>query len=109
MGATIAVTDSSFQSEVLASPVLTVMDLWANWCGPCKRLGPVLEEIATEYTGKIKITKLDVDANPDVPTQYGVQGIPTLLVFHSGQLVETIVGFQPKERLLGKILPLLDA
>jgi thioredoxin 1 len=105
MSTTVEVTDASFGTEVLASPVLTVTDLWAEWCGPCKRIGPILDEIATEYAGQIKIAKLDVDANPGVPSQYGVMGIPTLLVFNGGKLVETIVGFMPKDRLLGKLLP----
>jgi len=108
MSTTIEVTDASFQTEVLASPVLTITDLWAEWCGPCKRIAPLLEEIATDFAGQIKITKLDVDANPGVPGQYGVMGIPTLLVFNGGMLVETIVGFMPKDRLLGKILPHLS-
>jgi thioredoxin 1 len=98
------VTEETFKTEVLESPVLTVTDLWAEWCGPCKRLSPILDEIATEYEGKIKIAKLDVDANPNIPSQFGVMGIPTLLVFKDGQLLETIVGFQPKERLLPKLL-----
>ena len=105
MGSITAVTDDTFQHEVIQSPLLTVTDLWAEWCGPCKRISPLLEEIATEYSGQIKITKLDVDENPRIPEQYGVQGIPTLLVFHGGQLVDSIVGFMPKDRLLQKILP----
>jgi thioredoxin 1 len=75
---------------------------------PCKNLAPVLDQIATEYRGKIKVTKLDVDANPIIPGQYGITGLPTLLVFKKGQLVQTILGFLPKDRLLGKLLPLLD-
>ena len=101
----VEVTDATFQAEVLQSPVLTVTDLWADWCGPCKRLAPILDEIAAEYPDKIRIAKLDVDSNPDVPSQYGVMSIPTLLVFKGGALVESIVGFQPKERLLTKLLP----
>ena len=103
--AAIHITDASFKTEVLESPTLAVTDLWAEWCGPCKRMAPVLDEIASEYAGQIKVTKLDVDANPNIPGQYGVMGIPTLLVFKSGQLVETIVGFLPKDRLLAKLLP----
>lgn len=101
----VEVTDSTFQSEVLESAVLTVTDLWAEWCGPCKRLSPILDEIAEEYGERVKVVKLDVDSNPGIPTEYGVMGIPTLLVFKDGQLVETIVGFLPKERLLNKLLP----
>ena len=99
------ITDDTFQNEVLESDVLTITDLWAEWCGPCKRLSPILDEIAEEYGEKVKVAKLDVDANPNVPTEFGVLGIPTLLVFKQGKLVETIVGFQPKERLVNKLRP----
>jgi thioredoxin 1 len=108
MSTHVNVTDATFQTEVLESEVLTVTDLWAEWCGPCKRLAPILDEIATEYPTQIKIAKLDVDENPNIPTQFGVMGIPTLLVFKKGQLLETIVGFLPKERLLNKLLPHLN-
>jgi thioredoxin-like negative regulator of GroEL len=74
---------------------------------PCKNLAPILDQIAIEYRGKIRVVKLDVDANPDVPGRFGVTGLPTLLVFRSGELVQTIVGFLPKDRLLGKLHPLL--
>ncbi len=104
----IEVTDATFQAEVLESPMLTIADLWAEWCAPCKRLAPVLDEIATQYASQIKLTTLDVDSNPNVPSQYGVMGIPTLLVFKNGDLLETIVGYQPKDRLLGKLLPHLN-
>lgn len=99
------VTDATFKTEVLDSPLLTVVDLLTEWCEPCKRLTPVLDQIATEYAGKIKVVKLDVDQNPAAPGRYGVMGIPTVLVFKGGQLRETIVGYQPKDRLLSKILP----
>ena len=99
------VTDDTFEAEVVKSTVLTITDLWAEWCGPCKRLSPILDQIAAEYPGRVKVVKLDVETNPNVPTQYGVMNIPTLLVFKDGQLVETIVGFQPKDRLLNKLLP----
>ncbi len=101
-------TDETFQAEVIESPILTITDLWAEWCAPCKRLTPILEEIVDEHPDKIKLVKLDVDSNPNVPSKYGIMGIPTLLVFKNGELVETIVGFQPKERLLGKLLPHLN-
>ena len=78
MEAAVEITDATFETEVLRSPGLTIVDLWAEWCMPCKNLAPILDQIATEYTGKIKVTKLDVDANPAVPGQYGVTGIPTL-------------------------------
>ena len=108
MSTHVNVTDATFQTEVLESEVLTVTDLWAEWCGPCKRLAPILDEIATEYPTQIKIAKLDVDENPNIPTQFGVMGIPTLLVFKNGQLLEQITGFLPKERLLNKLLPHLN-
>ncbi len=105
MDTTIAITDANFRSEVLDSPGVTIIDLWAEWCGPCKRLAPIIEEIGSEYAGQIKVTKLDVDAYPSVPGQYQVMGIPTVLVFKAGQLVDTIVGFMPKEKMLKRILP----
>ena len=108
MEAAVEITDATFEAEVLHSPELTIVDLWAEWCMPCKNLAPILDQIATEYRGRIKVTKLDVDANPGIPGQYGVTGIPTLLVFGGGELVQTIVGFLPKDRLLQKLLPLLD-
>lgn len=104
----VEVTDATFQTQVVAAAGVTVLDLWAEWCGPCKRLSPILDEIGAEYPGKLRIAKLDVDSNPDTPSHYGVMGIPTLLVFKDGQLVETIVGFQPKDRLMNKILPHLN-
>ncbi len=105
MGKMLAVTDASFQKEVIESPVVTITDLWAEWCGPCKRLAPIIEEISTEYDGHIKVTKLDVDENPDVPMRYQVMGIPTVLVFKGGELVDSIVGFMPKDKLLSRLLP----
>jgi thioredoxin 1 len=108
MGTTITVSDTNFRAEVLESPGVTIMDLWAEWCGPCKRLAPIMEQIGTEYAGQIKVTKLDVDANPDIPGRYQVMGLPTVLVFKTGQLVETIVGFMPKEKILKRILPHLE-
>ncbi len=108
MGMHVDVTDDTFETEVLDSRVLTVTDLWAEWCGPCKRLAPILDEISSEYPDRIKIAKLDVDSNPNTPMQFGVMGIPTLLVFKDGKLLETIVGYLPKERLLAKLLPHLN-
>jgi thioredoxin len=109
MDAAVEITDTTFETEVLRSPGLTIVDLWAEWCIPCKNLAPILDQIATEYASKIKITKLDVDENPAVPGQYGVTGIPTLLVFKDGQLVDTIIGFLPKDRLIEKLSPHLSA
>jgi thioredoxin 1 len=106
--ASVEITDATFETEVIRSPIVTIVDLWAEWCMPCKNLAPILDQIAAEYQGKIKVTKLDVDANPVIPGQFGVTGIPTLLVFKGGDLVQTIVGLLPKDRLLQKVLPLLD-
>jgi thioredoxin 1 len=103
MTAPIHVTDATFKNEVLRSPVLTIADFWAEWCAPCKRIAPVLEQIAAEFPGTIKVTKLDVDTNPLTPGQYGVSGIPTLLVFRNGKLLDSIIGFQPKDRLLSRL------
>lgn len=107
MGAAIHITDATFEVEVLRSPVLTVVDFWAEWCMPCKRIAPILDEIAAQYEGQIKVVKLDVDANPVTHGKFGVTGIPTLLVFKDGKLAETLVGFMPKDKVLGKLLPLI--
>jgi thioredoxin 1 len=108
MGSVILITDATFEAEVLRSPILTIIDFWADWCIPCKRVAPILDQIAAEYAGKIKITKLDVDANPRTPGMYNVTGIPTLLVFKGGVLVDTIVGFMPKDKLVTKLSPHLS-
>lgn len=103
-----AVTDQDFQQKVLESSNLVVTDFWAEWCGPCKMIAPVLDQIAQEYDGKLSIAKLDVDQNASTAGAYGVFSIPTLIVFKDGKPVERIVGFQPKERLLSKIKPHLS-
>jgi thioredoxin 1 len=108
MDAATHITDATFEAEVLRAPIPTILDLWADWCVPCKRLEPVLEQIAVEYQGKIKVAELDVDANPRTPGMYNVTGIPTLLVFKGGELVETLVGFMPKDKLVAKLLPHLN-
>ena len=108
MGAAIEITDATFETDVLRSPTLTILDLWAEWCIPCKRIAPILDEIATEYQGKIRATKLDVDTNPRTPGIYNVTGIPTVLVFKGGVLVDTIVGFLPKDKLVAKLSPHLN-
>ena len=99
----IAITDAEFETQVLKSPTPVVVDFWATWCGPCKMIAPVLEQIAAETEGVLTIAKIDVDANPAVPRQFGVSSIPTLLLFKNGQVVERIIGFQPKARLLSQI------
>jgi thioredoxin 1 len=101
------VTDKTFEQVVLNASLPTVVDFWAVWCGPCKMIAPVLEEIASEYDGELQITKLDVDHNNQTAMQYGVMSIPTLILFKNGQPVERIVGFMPKQKLLSKLTPYL--
>ena len=93
------VSDDSFEAEVLNSEVPVLVDYWAEWCGPCKVIAPVLEEIATEYDGKMKVCKLDIDANEDTPPKYGIRGIPTLMLFKNGAVEATKVGALSKSQL----------
>ena len=93
------VTDDSFEAEVLKSDVPVLVDYWAEWCGPCKVIAPVLEEIAGEYDGKMKICKLDIDANEATPPKYGIRGIPTLMLFKNGSVEATKVGALSKSQL----------
>jgi thioredoxin 1 len=102
------VTDASFEEEVLQSALPVITDFWAEWCGPCHAIAPIVREIAQEHDGQLKVTKLNVDENPETPTKYGIRGIPTLIVFKNGQPVDTLVGWMPKEQLLKKINPHLD-
>jgi|SRR5512139_1374222 len=97
------VTDQNFAAEVLQSSLPVLVDFWATWCGPCRTISPVVEELAKEFTGRIKVTKLNVDENPGTPSQYGVRGIPTLIVFKGGKVLDQIVGAVPKARLLAMI------
>ena len=94
-----AVTDASFEKDVLNSDTPVVVDFWAEWCGPCKMIGPALEEISNELAGKVKVVKVNIDENPNAPSRYGVRGIPTLLVFKNGQVVSNKVGAAPKSAL----------
>ena len=97
------VNDKNFTIEVLQSDLPVLVDFWATWCGPCKSIGPVIEELSKEYAGRIKVTKLNVDENPATPGQYGVRGIPTLILFKGGKILEQIVGAVPKTRLTAMI------
>ncbi len=98
-----SVTDQTFDAEVLKATTPVLVDFWAIWCGPCKMIAPIVEEIAGEYSGKLKVLKLDVDENGGVAARYSIMSIPTLGVFQGGQLVERIVGYMPKEQLKKRI------
>jgi thioredoxin 1 len=97
--ATIAVTDATFDEEVRNSDIPVIVDFWAEWCGPCRQIGPALEELAVEYEGKVKITKVNVDENPNSPAQLGVRGIPALFMFKGGEVISNKIGAAPKASL----------
>ncbi len=103
MSAPVKVTDATFDEMVMNSESLVLVDFWAEWCGPCKMIAPVLEELAQELDGQMTVGKLDVDHNPDTAMAFGVMSIPTLLLFKGGQPVDRIVGFQPKAQLRKRI------
>lgn len=94
--ATKTVTDASFANDVLGSDDAVLIDFWAEWCGPCKQIGPALEELSNEYAGKLTIAKVNIDDNPETPGKYGVRGIPTLMIFKKGELISTRSGAAPK-------------
>lgn len=96
-------TDSNFDSEILKNAQLSLVDFWAEWCGPCRMLGPTVDAIADEFAGKLKVYKMDVDSNPATPTQFHVRGIPTLILFQGGQVVDQLVGNQPKDVIVQAI------
>lgn len=97
------VTDNNFNEEVLQAEGKVLVDMWAPWCGPCRMLGPVIDEIAEEQKGNLKVCKVNVDENPDTAGKYGVMSIPTMLVFENGEIVNKMVGFMPKEEILKNV------
>jgi thioredoxin 1 len=109
MGKPQVVTDQTFEQEVLRSDTPVLVDFWATWCGPCRMVAPVLEEVATEQGEKIRVAKLDVDANPITAGRFGVRAIPTMIVFRNGREADRIVGYHPKPQLMQKLTPHLAA
>lgn len=97
------VTDANFQTEVLSADLPVIVDFWAAWCGPCRMVGPLMEEIATEYSGQVKVTKLNVDENRDTAGKYGIMSIPTILLFKNGEIAKQVVGAMPKSALIKEL------
>ncbi|MCQ9368891.1 thioredoxin [Brevibacterium sp. 50QC2O2] len=107
MSATMTVTDATFEAEVIQSDLPVVVDIWAAWCGPCKAIAPILEDLAGEYDGRVKIVKLDADQNPDAVMAAGVTSIPTLGFYRDGERVDVLIGAHPKPVIAGKIESLI--
>jgi thioredoxin 1 len=105
----LAVSDDSFEREVLQSPTPVLIDFWAPWCAPCRAIAPVVEELAREYAGRLKVVKMNVDDNPRTPVRYGVRGIPNLIIFQNGEVKEQIVGAVPKAQLVKAVDRVLGA
>ena len=103
MSSVLAVADDTFELEVLQSPTPVLIDFWAPWCAPCRAIGPVVEELANDYAGKLKVVKMNVDDNPRTPSRYGVRGIPNLILFQAGEVKEQIIGAVPKVQLVKAI------
>ncbi|MCF8060911.1 MAG: thioredoxin [Deltaproteobacteria bacterium] len=101
------VTDETFENEIVNSDLPALVDFWAAWCGPCKMVGPVVEELAKEYEGKVKVAKMDVDQNRETPGRFGIRNIPTLIFFKGGEVANTIIGAQPKSAIEEEIKKLL--
>ncbi len=100
---TFEITDGNFQTEVLDSQQPVLVDFWAEWCGPCKMIAPIVDQLASEYDGKLRVGKLDTDSYGEIAMRYGIMGIPTLLLFVNGQVAARITGYQPKERIVNQI------
>jgi len=105
----VTVTDTTFKEEVLDSHLPVLVDFWASWCSPCKMIAPIVEALAQEYDGQLKVAKVDVDANPITPGMFGIMSIPTLMLFRGGKAEERIVGYQPKQSLEAKLQAVLAA
>jgi thioredoxin 1 len=101
------VTDENFDAEIMKSPLPAMVDFWAEWCGPCRMVGPVVEELSKAYEGKVKIAKMDVDKNRRTPARFGIRNIPTLIFFKGGEVAQTIIGAQPKSTIEGELKKLL--
>jgi thioredoxin 1 len=101
------VTDETFEAEIINSDLPAIVDFWAEWCGPCRMVGPVVEDLAKAYSGKIKVAKMDVDKNRQTPAKFGIRNIPTLILFKGGQVANTIIGAQPKSYIEGELKKLL--
>jgi len=104
----VSVNSQNFENEVVKSNLPVLVDFWASWCGPCKMIAPVVEELAKEYDGKLKVAKVDVDANQDIATNFGIMSIPTLLIFNRGRVADQLVGAVPKSILVDKITRVLE-
>ncbi|MDW7679563.1 MAG: thioredoxin [bacterium] len=107
MSGLLTVTEENFKSEVLQSDLPVLIDFWAAWCGPCKAIHPIVEELAKDYQGKLKVGKCDVDSNQQIALKFGIRSIPTLLIYKDGEVVEQIIGAVPKQQIVKKLEPVM--